>query len=40
MADLYNFSRFHDQPERDPRVKIGLVMGYLDGYTGVAGWCL
>jgi hypothetical protein len=34
LQDHYKFVQFHDRPKGGPRVKLGFVLGHLDGYTG------
>ena len=34
LQDHYKFVQFHDRPNGGPRVKLGFVLGHLDGYTG------
>lgn len=37
LQDHYRFVRFHDRPPGGPRVKVGVALGHLDGYTGWTG---
>jgi len=34
LSDHYRFTQFHRRPAKGPRVKMGFVLGNLDGYTG------
>jgi len=34
MAEFYRFTQFHDRPSGGPRVKLGVVMGHLDFFSG------
>jgi len=34
LQDHYRFVQFHDRPRGGPRVKLGFLLGHLDGYTG------
>lgn len=34
VAEHYRFARFHERPAGGPRVPMGYLLGYLDGWTG------
>jgi hypothetical protein len=34
LAEHYRFTQFHDRPQNGPRVKLGFVLGHLDGWIG------
>jgi hypothetical protein len=43
LTEFYRFSQFHQRPASGPRVKLGVVMGHLDGYLGEKQeyvWCV
>ncbi len=36
LADHYRFTQFHRRPTASPRVRLGFLLGYLDGWVGGA----
>ncbi len=34
LRDFYRFSQFHPRPDGGPRVRLGFLLGNLDGWTG------
>ncbi|NQU10480.1 beta-galactosidase trimerization domain-containing protein, partial [bacterium] len=37
LSEFYRFSQFHERPEHGPRVRLGFLLGNLDGWTGAPG---
>ena len=35
LREMYEFAQLHPRPDNGPRVKLGVVFGNLDGYSGV-----